>query len=282
MQQFDDYQTFLSKQEGMGCVYLITDSKIHDTSFQFGEEAANILRYTGKHCTPNHKRRENDHRRQREDYKGSRIDQAMVKRPTDFICTRIGVFPKEACLRMEAYYAEQFETYARSRGNHRDGYNINECGEKGRLGILHIPETKEKMHQAKLNQSPDTRAKNAAKQRGKKMSEETIEKIRASLAHPAVKDKIGSGNRGKKKSDEEMQPARDGNKRYWTPEAREAQSRRLQIVNEKRKAPERYCEHCNYRPSKNNKSHFERHLRSEGHQRMVSVAENGFLEPNSS
>jgi hypothetical protein len=273
IQQFNEYQNTLAKKEEYGCIYLITDQVIHDTSLKFNEESANILQYIGKHCQTDPKGREKGHKQIRKDYKGSRIDATMSKRPNDFITERIGVFTKEACLRMEAYYAEQFETYSRSRGNHRDGYNINMCGERGRLGIKHTDETKKILHDKKLQQSLETRKKNADAQRGKKRSVESITKLKETLSNPEMKERIGSANRGKKFTEEQMKPAREGNKLYWTPEKRAEAAARLAKVNEARKAPIRHCSCCNYTPPNNCKTKYVRHLTSKRHIEKSSKVE---------
>jgi hypothetical protein len=273
IKQFNEYQNSLSEKEGYGCIYLITDRLVHDTSFEFNQESANILRYTGKYENTDPKGREKEHKRIRKNYKGSRIDATMSKRPDDFITERIGIFTLEACLRMEEYYAEQFETYSRSRGNHRDGYNINMCGARGRLGIPHTDEVKKILREKKLNQSPETRKKNADAQRGKKRSPKSILKLKETLAKPEIRDKIGSANRGKKFTEEQMKPAREGNKLYWTPEKRAEAAERLAKVNESRKAPNRHCTCCNYTPPNNCKSKYERHLTSKRHIEKASIIE---------
>jgi len=80
----------------------------------------------------------------------------------------------EALSRMEAYWAEQLETY---RWDHPGGYNMVWCGDVPRIGLHASNETKLKMKESALNMSEEKRKNISEASKTKIISEEARKKI---------------------------------------------------------------------------------------------------------
>jgi len=221
----DSEQTNLEKK---GCIYLITCLENGKTYIgQYAYENPNG-RYT-RHCAPNQKDTCIFHR-------------ALWKYGKDaFRLETLGVFPRSSLNNMEAYYAEQFQSYMWDTNKAADipgGYNMMLCGQMNRQGMKHTPEALAKMSacvkgrkhseetKRKISESnkgkkiaPEASAKTAAKLRGRKLSPEMCAKL--SAAQKGIKRSyearanISAGLKGKIVSDEaraNMSKARTGMK----------------------------------------------------------------------
>ena len=104
------------------------------------------------------------------------------------------ICPKESLGNMEAYYAEQLETYI---WDNPGGYNMVWCGKQPRLGMKNTPE---------MN------AKSSAARKGKKNSPEAIEKMRLTKTGkkltPEQLEIHHKTHLGRKKTPEELEKLR--------------------------------------------------------------------------
>jgi hypothetical protein len=167
--------------EGYGCIYYI-----HCKETNKG--------YVGQHNKPSPEQRYKKHWNTKANYL---LHNAMRKYGKDaFTIDTLCTVPINALPNMEAYWAEQFETYM---WDNPGGYNMVWCGDKPRTGIsyLHSEDTRKRMSQAKKgkqrapfsdehrkkmskskkNISEETRKKMIDAKTGKKLSEETCKKM---------------------------------------------------------------------------------------------------------
>ena len=143
----------LGAVDKFGCIYLITclvDGK----------------RYVGysKHDTPDERYHEHWHKRDPNKPKPY-LHKAMDLHGKDqFKVERLCVVPHAGLLNMEAYFAEQFQTYM---WDDPGGYNMIWCGVRGNLGLRLSAATRAKISEKAKNRSPESIARysEAAKRR---------------------------------------------------------------------------------------------------------------------
>lgn len=158
----------LGAVDKFGCVYLITC-------------LIDGMRYVGysKHDTPDE--RYNNHWHKRDPSKPKPyLHKAMDLYGKDqFVVERLCVVPHSGIFNMEAYFAEQFQTYIwddprhpadydiQRNFNDPGGYNMIWCGVPGNLGVPHSDSTKAKIAEKARNRSAASRARysEAAKRR---------------------------------------------------------------------------------------------------------------------
>ena len=138
--------------EKNGCIYLVTcleNGKTYIGQYAYENPTG---RYT-RHWAPNQKDTCIFHR-------------ALWKYGKDaFKLETLGIFPRSSLNNMEAYYAEQFQSYmwdTNEEASIPGGYNMMLCGQMNRQGMKHTPEALAKM---------------SACVKGRKHSEETKRKI---------------------------------------------------------------------------------------------------------
>lgn len=137
-----------------GCIYLITC-------------LANGKQYVGlsKNETPEDRYKEHWHKRNDTSNSKPILHKAMDLYGKDmFIVETLCVVSYDGLYNMEAYYAEQFETYM---WDNPGGYNMVWCGVQSNLGLSHSAETRAKISEKAKNRSAESRAKysEAAKRR---------------------------------------------------------------------------------------------------------------------
>jgi uncharacterized protein YneF (UPF0154 family) len=139
--------------------------------------------------------------------------------PENFKIEILCICPWESLDSLEAYYAEQYETYM---WDNMPGYNMVLCGVNGgenrkatfdKIGNAHKGRKKSPEHIAKIvasnkgqKRSPEACLKNSIAQKGKKLSEETIAKmIKSKTGKPLTEDHckaMSKARKGKKLSEE--------------------------------------------------------------------------------
>ena len=179
--------------DGKGCIYLITCSE-------------SGKRYVGQYVKPNPKGRWSSHISKAK--KGCKflLHQAIRKYGDDsFTLETLCICPKESLGNMEAYWAEQLETYC---WDSPGGYNMVWCGNQPRLGMKNTPEMIAKSSAARKGQkqSPEAKERQRITMTGRKLSPEALE------AHHKA-------HLGRKKTPEELEKLRIANTgRKQTPE----------------------------------------------------------------
>lgn len=114
------------------------------------------------------------------------------------ILERIKIKDKVELLRLEQEYLDRVKPWKRGVG-----YNVRPKAESP-LGMKHSPETRAKLREIKLNQSPETLAKIAAAHRGMKRSAESRARMSAAAKNrtPEHREKLAAATRGRKLSPE--------------------------------------------------------------------------------
>jgi group I intron endonuclease len=158
--------------------------------------------------------------------------------PESFKIELLSTVPYDSLDRMEAYWAEQLQTYI---WDHPRGYNMVWCGEHGRRGIRHTETAKEKMRKMwadnrekfiALMRTPERRFITGSANRGKHLSPEQCEKLRLACA------KWWSSERRAVWSLEVKERMKDDDLRarisqscsaFWTPEKKEQKSKDMKI-----------------------------------------------------
>jgi hypothetical protein len=118
---------------------------------------------------------------------------------------------------MEAYWAEQLETYM---WDYPGGYNMVWCGEGCRRGILHSEDTKLLQSKLAVERGHIVGPKISAALKGRTMSEEQLEKHTERMNSQLVKDKISKAHSGKVISVEQRAKISETSKLFWTEEKR--------------------------------------------------------------
>ena len=190
--------------EPLGCIYLLKN--IH-----------NGKTYVGQHCKPDPSGRVRGHIQSAN--RGSmcliHIDIRKWGREA-FTIDTLCVCPHSALSNLEAYFAEQYESYMWGHG-----YNMVWCSQQFRLGIKKTPEAIEKSRQGNLGKkmSPEAIEKTRQASLGRKLSPEAKEKVRqASLGRkhtPEVRERIRQAHLGKKKTPEARENMRQAQLAYW-------------------------------------------------------------------
>jgi group I intron endonuclease len=180
-------------EDTYGCIYRIS---------------CNNKSYIGQHSKINPKERFKKHicLAYSESKKKYNLHHAIKKHGVDaFIFERLCVCKHSELGNMEAYYAEQFESYIWDTPG---GYNMVWCGEKSRLGITHAEEVREKLRQINTGRkvSEETKIKMSESQTGKKRSQESCENIKqGKRSNPISKEGLESiikHNTGRKMSEQ--------------------------------------------------------------------------------
>jgi group I intron endonuclease len=139
----------------------------------------------------------------------------------------LGIFPHSSLNNMEAYYAEQFQSYiwdTNEEANISGGYNMMLCGQMNRQGMKHTSETLEKLSKASKGRkhTEETKSKISKGNTGKKMSAQAVEKHRQSMLGykhtdeaKANMSKAGKGKKHTEESKEKMSKSKKG----WNPSA---------------------------------------------------------------
>ena len=187
-----------TQTENKGCIYLVTcfeNSKTYVGQYAHENPAGRFTR----HLAPKQKDTCIFHR-------------ALWKYGKDaFNLETLGIFPRSSLNNMEAYYAEQFQSYmwdTNEEANIPGGYNMMLCGQMNRQGMKHTPEALAKMSAAQTGRvkSEETRAKIGAAHKGRKHSPEEIEKHRQAILGTKASDetraKMSAARKGRKWSDE--------------------------------------------------------------------------------
>jgi group I intron endonuclease len=176
--------------------------------------------YVGQHNQIKPDERFRAHRQRAKSAKSSfALYNAMKKYGLEkFTVETLCVVPFESLSRMEAYWAEQLETYI---WDIPGGYNMIWCGDEPRRGILHTKEAKEKMSKAQKGKfvSEETKQKQSLALKGlvksdehrKKLAEANMGKIRTEES----KKKQAESNKGTKRSEECKQKQSGTAKKLW-------------------------------------------------------------------
>lgn len=191
----DSEQATLEKS---GCIYLVTCLE-------------NCKKYVGQYACKNPNRRYIRHWAHNQ--KDTCIfHRALWKYGKDaFKLETLGIFSRSSLNNMEAYYAEQFQSYMWDTNEEADipgGYNMMLCGQMNRQGMKHTPEALAKISAASTGRikSAVTREKIGNAHRGKKQSPEAIEKHRQAIIGTKASDetraKQSAARKGTKWSDE--------------------------------------------------------------------------------
>jgi len=215
-----------------GCIYLI-------------QNVLNKKCYIGQSINNNPMKRYNVHWSTATKGSSYILHSAMRKHGKDkFKVECLCVVPHEALNRMEAYYAEQFQSYIWDTPG---GYNMIWCGgssvariglkmpdnvkeaiRKSRIGTKHTEESKQKMSQALKGRklSEEAIRKSALSRVGKKLSEDTKAKIRekakARGCTEQMKENLKKGRLGRPHTEEQKRKASERMKGYiFTDEIRE-------------------------------------------------------------
>jgi group I intron endonuclease len=191
--EFSDNST-----EKKGCIYLVTcleNRKTYIGQYAYENPAGRFTR----HLAPNQKDTCIFHR-------------ALWKYGKDaFKLETLGIFFRSSLNNMEAYYAEQFQSYmwdTNEEVNIPGGYNMMLCGQMNRQGMKHTPEALAKMSACVKGRkhSEETKRKISEGNKGKKISPEAAAKTAAALKgrklSPEMCAKLSAAQKGKKRSDE--------------------------------------------------------------------------------
>ena len=116
--------------------------------------------------------------------------------PDAFMIELLCAVPYDSLDRMEAYYAQELQTYI---WDSPGGYNMKWCGEHGRRGLKHTEEARAKMKEAWV-----------------KNRERYLERMRS----PEWRLAIGTVHRGKSISAAQRKKLSEACKAWWTPERR--------------------------------------------------------------
>ena len=158
--------------------------------------------YVGQTSTPTPEKRYKSHCcRSRSAKTSFALYNAMKKYGIEaFTVETLCIIPIDSLSRMEAYWAEQMETYIWDLPG---GYNMIWCGDTPRLGILHSEESKEKMSKIQKGKivSEETKKKQSEAAKGRIVSEETKKKLSDAFKNMSedTKNKMIEGNKNRKK-----------------------------------------------------------------------------------
>ena len=158
--------------------------------------------YVGQTSTPTPEKRYKSHCCRSKSAKSSfALYNAMKKHGIEaFTVETLCIVPIDSLSRMEAYWAEQMETYI---WDSPGGYNMIWCGDTPRLGIFHSEESKEKMSKIQKGKivSEETKKKQSEAAKGKIVSEETKKKLSEVFKNMSeeTKKKMIEGNKNRKK-----------------------------------------------------------------------------------
>ena len=176
--------------------------------------------YVGQTSTPTPEKRYKSHCcRSRSAKTSFALYNAMKKYGIEaFTVETLCIIPIDSLSRMEAYWAEQMETYI---WDSPGGYNMIWCGDTPRLGILHSEESKEKMSKIQKGKivSEETKKKQSEAAKGRIVSEETKQKLaNANIGKKrseASKEKQSKSNIGSKRSEETKKKQSEAAKKLW-------------------------------------------------------------------
>ena len=192
--------------EDRGCIYLITNR-------------INNAKYIGQHCKTTITKRWNEHLSRAKSGKVCKYLYTAMRHYgiENFTIEKIGEFPINALGPMEAYYAEQYNTYYWDTDL---GYNVVWCGEDNNKGIKMSPETCKKMSELRKGKVPEAMIRAWT---GSHHSEETKEKMSQNAGKPMLGkkhnqeaiDKMVKSRTGQKRSEETKKKMSEANLRRW-------------------------------------------------------------------
>ena len=182
------------KVDRKGCVYLIRCFK-------------SMKGYVGQYINPDPKGRWVSHIRTAKNGSNNLLHKAIRKYGSEeFTIEKLCICPIHSLGLMESYYAEQFETY---RWDFPGGYNMVWCGNQPRIGISNSPEARIKMSKALKGKkvSDETRQKLRLAKLGKKLTPEQCEVFKGRKVSPETREKLRLASTGKKQSPETIAKA---------------------------------------------------------------------------
>ena len=149
--------------------------------------------------------------------------------PDEFKVETLCIVPHESIDNMEAYWAEQLETYMWDTPG---GYNMVWCGTGCRRGIPHTAATKYLQSCLAKERGAVVGPKVSAALTGRKMTDAQREHHILAMSNPDLRRRIGDRHRGKTISDEQREMLRVASQKFWTPEqrAKKAEEMRGRIV----------------------------------------------------
>jgi len=192
--------------------------------------------YVGQHVKPDPRGRWADHISKATNGCNFVLHQAIRKYGKEaFVVETLCTCPKQSLGNMEAYYAEQFETYL---WDSPGGYNMVWCGNQPRLGMKNTPEMIAKVSAANTGRtkSPEAIEKQRIAMTGRKLTPIQLEAHhKAHLGRkktPEELEKLRIASTGKKQTPETIAKAqKNRSPTIWTDELRE----KIRIANLGRK-----------------------------------------------
>jgi len=199
----------MKKKTGFGCIY----SYLLD----------GITVYIGQSVFEDPENRDGDHWYSVFKNKDRCILHSAMRKygPERFNIIRLCVVPWESLDNMEAYYAEQYETY---KWDSPGGYNMVWCGKGSRRGIKHSNETKLLQSNIAKEKRAGDRLKDFWFKKGRTWGEEERKLHEERMASEEWKAMLSKAHSGKTISESQKDKLRDAMKLWWTDERKKHRS----------------------------------------------------------